>query len=156
MRQSNAADPNGVQRGIDNGKRAKVVPVPTAANAISKAFNNVRHLTARPSNPSHLNSSFFRMSSRRAVSEHAHLSACEQAGGTLCFCMIISTRSFGPTRKLCPFTPKAGVNGDPESACSLTDLRMTIFGVEWNFARFTSSLPTANGGTGFTGIDLLE
>jgi len=48
----------------------------------------------------------------KAVSEHAHSSACEQAGETLRFsCRILSTRSLGPARPLCPFTPRAGANG---------------------------------------------
>src|SRR5207253_10957991 len=36
-----------------------------------------------------------------------------------------NARSFRATRPLCPFTPKAGVNGDPKSRVRLTPVRMT-------------------------------
>jgi Bacterial capsule synthesis protein PGA_cap len=39
-------------------------------------------------------------------------------------------RSLEPTRKLCPFTPKAGVNGGPNALARLTALGMTI---QWGF-----------------------
>jgi hypothetical protein len=34
-------------------------------------------------------------------------------------------RSLTPTRALCPFTPKAGVNGNPKTRASLTEFGMT-------------------------------
>ena len=37
-----------------------------------------------------------------------------------------NTRSLRPTRALCPFTPKTGVNGYPTARACLTDVRMTI------------------------------
>jgi len=34
-------------------------------------------------------------------------------------------RSLTPTRALCPFTPRAGVNGNPKTRASLTEFGMT-------------------------------